>query len=297
MSEELCVFGEVLFDVFPGGHRVLGGAPFNVAWHLQAFLQTPYFISRVGNDPDGIHIRKAMLDWGMNTSALQTDDRLSTGRVSIELHDGEPEYDIVEPAAYDAIQISPGCEPPCQFLYHGTLAIRNEVSRRALEQITSCAHKTVFVDVNLRNPWWDKNVVTKLLKSADWVKLNYDEFSLLYASNKSGKHVLSSFIAEYGLRGVILTRGNAGAEIMTANAEHHEIKPGVAVEVVDSVGAGDAFSAVTIIGLSNNWPLKTTIQRAQNFASAIVGQRGATVTDKDFYQNFLNSWNVSQTAE
>ena len=293
MSEELCVFGEVLFDVFPDGQRVLGGAPFNVAWHLQAFSQAPFFISRVGEDPEGMQIRKDMLDWGMNTSALQTDDRLSTGRVSIELHDGEPEYDIVEPAAYDAIEELPGCEPVCQFLYHGSLAIRNEISRRALEQLKSCQPTTVFVDVNLRKPWWDKPVVTELLKGADWVKLNNDEFNLLYASNDTGKNTLSSFIDEYGLRGVILTHGKAGAEVMTANAEHHDIKPDIAVEVVDSVGAGDAFSAVTIMGLNNNWSLKTTIQRAQNFASAIVGQRGATVIDQGFYQNFLNAWDIS----
>ncbi len=293
MSEELCIFGEVLFDVFPDGHRVLGGAPFNVAWHLQAFSQAPFFISRVGNDPEGIHIRKAMLDWGMNTLALQTDASLATGRVSIELHDGEPEYDIVEPAAYDAIEVLPGCEPACQFLYHGSLAIRNEFSRQALEQLKSCQHKTVFVDVNLRNPWWEKHVVTELLKAADWVKLNTDEFNLLYSSNESGKNALLAFIAEYELQGVILTHGNAGAEIMTANAEHHEIKPDIAVEVVDSVGAGDAFSAVTIMGLNNDWSLKTTMQRAQSFASAIVGQRGATVTDQGFYQNFLNSWDLS----
>ncbi len=293
MSEGLCVFGEVLFDVFPDGHRVLGGAPFNVAWHLQAFSQAPFFISRIGNDPEGEHIRKAMLEWGMNTLALQTDDSLSTGRVRIELHGGEPEYDIVEPAAYDAIEILPGCKPACRFLYHGSLAIRNEISRRALEQVKSCQPKTVFLDVNLRNPWWDKLVVTEQLKSADWVKLNNNEFNLLYASHDSGENVLSSFITEYGLRGVILTHGSAGAEIMTDTAEHHEIKPDVTVEVVDSVGAGDAFSAVTIMGLNNNWSLKTTIQRAQNFASAIVTQRGATVKDQDFYQDFLNAWCIS----
>lgn len=293
MNEGLCVFGEVLFDVFPGDQQVLGGAPFNVAWHLQAFSQAPFFISRIGNDPEGEHIRKAMSDWGMNTMALQTDNQLPTGRVSIELHDGEPEYDIVEPVAYDAIEVMPGCEQACQFLYHGSLSIRNEISRRALEQLKSCQPETVFVDVNLRNPWWDKQIVTELLKAADWVKLNTDEFNLLYASDEEGKDRLLSFIAEYGLRGVILTHGKAGAEILTANAEHHEIKPDIAIEVVDSVGAGDAFSAVTIMGLNNNWPLHTTIQRAQSFASAIVGQRGATVTNQGFYQAFINAWDIS----
>ena len=64
------IFGEVLFDCFPDGSRVLGGAPFNVAWHLQAFGAEPLFVSRVGNDPMGRKIRDAMLQWGMDTSGL-----------------------------------------------------------------------------------------------------------------------------------------------------------------------------------------------------------------------------------
>jgi fructokinase len=294
MSEKVCVFGEVLFDVFPGGEALLGGAPFNVAWHLQAFSQAPFFISRVGNDAEGIQIRKAMLDWGMDTLALQIDEQLSTGRVNIELYDGEPKYDIVEPVAYDAIEELTGYEAVCRFLYHGSLAVRNKTSLQALEQLKTSQTKptTVFVDVNLRNPWWDKNVVCELMRTADWVKLNTEEFNLLYASDKAGKNKLSAFIDEYDLQGVILTHGSAGAEINTAQAEYHEVKPDIAVDVVDSVGAGDAFSAVTIMGLINNWPLKTTIQRAQDFASAIVGQRGATVADKNFYQAFLNAWDI-----
>jgi len=104
MSKQLCIFGEVLFDEFPDGNRVLGGAPFNVAWHLQAFSQTPLFISRVGNDSEGSQICKSMLNWGMNIDALQTDEKLPTGKVIVELEDGEPSYDIIAPAAYDAIE-------------------------------------------------------------------------------------------------------------------------------------------------------------------------------------------------
>lgn len=292
-EKKLCIFGEVLFDIFPDGHRVLGGAPFNVAWHLQAFSQAPFFISRVGHDPEGIHVRRAMLDWGMDTLALQTDERLSTGRVTIELHEGEPVYDIVKPSAYDAIKILPGEESVCDFLYHGTLAVRNDVSREALDQLKSCHPQKIFVDVNLRDPWWDKSIALKLLQEADWVKLNTEELNILYASDKNEKNIMFSFIKEYELEGAILTHGRAGAEIMTANADHHKVKPDMAVEVVDTVGAGDAFSSVVIMGLNNNWPLLITIQRAQDFASAIVGHRGATVSDKRFYQNFMKAWGIS----
>lgn len=81
--ERICLFGEVLFDHFPDGKQVLGGAPFNVAWHLQALGQAPLFISRVGTDPEGEQIRRSMDDWGMDLGGLQTDPALPTGRVSV----------------------------------------------------------------------------------------------------------------------------------------------------------------------------------------------------------------------
>ena len=104
MKRGVWVFGEVLFDHFPDGTRVLGGAPFNVAWHLQAFGQAPWFVSRVGADPEGAAVREAMRDWGMDTGGLQLDPRYPTGRVSVRFADGEPTYDIVRPCAYDAIE-------------------------------------------------------------------------------------------------------------------------------------------------------------------------------------------------
>ena len=110
MKQRLCIFGEVLFDHFPDGKHVLGGAPFNVAWHLQAFGQAPYFISRIGDDAEGETVRNAMRDWGMNTEGLQIDKHLPTGRVDIEFVDNEPHYDIVHPCAYDAIESLPARE-------------------------------------------------------------------------------------------------------------------------------------------------------------------------------------------
>jgi fructokinase len=294
MNKGLYVFGEVLFDVFPDGNKVLGGAPFNVAWHLQAFSQSPFFISRIGNDVEGEQIRKAMLGWGMDTYALQTDEKLSTGKVIIRIQDGEPEYEIIEPVAYDAIDLLPENVPTCDFLYHGSLAVRNETSYQSLKVIKNHQPKNIFVDVNLRDPWWDKSVVLELLHQASWVKFNTNEFDILYASGKAADNVLSSFIDEYGLQGVILTHGKAGAEVMTADKQQYMIEPDVDIEVVDTVGAGDAFSSVMILGIRNGWPMQKTLERAQNFASMIVGQRGATVSDPGFYQDIMNEWQINQ---
>ncbi len=290
MSQQLCIFGEVLFDVFPDGHQVLGGAPFNVAWHLQAFGQQPSFISRIGDDQQGDSIRRAMSDWGMDTEALQVDQSLATGKVTISLQDGEPSYDIVSPCAYDAI------EPPtvqlssCRLLYHGSLALRHEQSRAALEHLLASDPECIFVDVNLRTPWWQKSGILSMIGQAHWIKLNIDELDLLHPRDQPMPQRLSALINEYRLEGVILTHGGAGAEVMTETGEHVNVSPGSDIEVVDTVGAGDAFTSVMITGLVNDWPLQTTLDRAQAFASKIVGQRGATVSDPGFYRKVMNSW-------
>ena len=120
---QIAIFGEALIDQFPDGHQVLGGAPFNVAWHLQAFGQSPCFISRVGHDTTGEGIRQAMTDWGMDVDNVQTDPDYPSGTVKVTINRGEPSYDILADQAYDFIdsrQLNPA--NAYGILYHGTLA-------------------------------------------------------------------------------------------------------------------------------------------------------------------------------
>lgn len=292
MSRRLYIFGEVLFDHFPDGKRVLGGAPFNVAWHLQAFGQSPGFISRVGNDAEGEAVRAAMTDWGMDTSLLQTDKQYPTGRVNVTFSDGEPAYDIVHPCAYDAIETLPQV-PACGLLYHGSLALREKKSQRALAQLKTCRPKTVFIDVNLRPPWYQARQVRQILYTANWVKLNTNELNVLHPNEKIGSAIAADFLHEYGLDGLVLTHGTEGAELITGSGKHFKVRPEKNIEVVDTVGAGDAFASIIILGLRNDWPLDITLRRAQLFASKLVGNRGATVSDPDFYQSFINQWHLA----
>ena len=118
----LYIFGEVLYDIFPDGQQVLGGAPFNVAWHAQAFGLAPHFISRVGNDAEGDRIIAAMRNWEMQLDGLQQDAVHPTGRVQVSLTaDNEPSYNIVPDSAWDFIDSAalPACAD-CRLLYHGT---------------------------------------------------------------------------------------------------------------------------------------------------------------------------------
>jgi fructokinase len=259
---------------------VLGGAPFNVAWHLRAFGENPHLVSRVGDDADGAAVRAAMRDWGMDASGLQTDPRLPTGRVQVSIDAGEPAYDIVRPAAWDAIQ-APADPPPCALFYHGSLALRSEASRRAWRALRDAGPATVFVDVNLRPPWWERGRVLADLRGAHWVKLNHDELGQLAPGDPR------ALLRSLGLRGLLLTEGAQGASLLAADGTHHAVRPEGGVAVADTVGAGDALAAVMILGLLRNWPLPLTLERAQAFASAVVGRRGATVADPAFYAPFV----------
>ena len=291
--QQISIFGEVLFDCFPSGEKVLGGAPFNVAWHLQAFGQGPSFISRVGSDDEGERIRRAMQGWGMRTDLLQTDREHPTGEVRVTLQGGEPSYDIVEPVAYDFIEAAALDDLPCKLLYHGSLCLRNEQSGKALDRLRASAPGTVFMDVNLRSPWWHRDKVLEWVGQADWVKLNEAEFALLHEAASDLSVSAQGFLHQYGLQGVVVTRGERGAMVITADEPPLTVAPVKALRVVDTVGAGDAFATVLLLGLNLDWPLRETLERAQAFASALVGQRGATVGDAAFYRPFIEDWGLA----
>jgi fructokinase len=296
MKGRPCIFGEVLFDCFPGGRRVLGGAPFNVAWHLQAFGAAPFFVSRVGADSDGDAIRAGMREWDMDIAGLQADDQLPTGRVQVHIEDSEPSYDIVHPAAWDAIEpVSPA--PDISLFYHGSLALREKGSRRAWEKLRRADPAIVFIDVNLRAPWWQRDQVLKDISGADWVKLNRPELDQLAPGRGDPASRAQSFLESFGLRGLVLTDGPHGAGILTDSGEYIATRPSSTTAVVDTVGAGDALAAIWVLGLLRGWPLRLSLERAQAFASAIVGQNGATVADPEFYRAFINRWHDQQEEQ
>lgn len=293
LQQSIVVFGEVLFDRFEDGSEILGGAPFNVAWHLQAFNQSPVFISRVGVDRMSATIRQSMQAWGMALQGLQTDPTLSTGSVTVALQEGEPRYTIVPNQAYDFINAGELSEVANQgLLYHGSLALRHHVSRDALNSLKTRHQGLIFLDVNLRAPWWQAGEVLNFLADANWVKLNQDEFDVLFHGEETLFVRMQACLQAYELQGLIVTRGEQGACAILANGEVLTVAPSAQTQVVDCVGAGDAFAAVLMLGIIKQWPMMLTMQRAQEFASALVGQRGATVQNRRFYQRFIEDWSL-----
>ncbi len=288
------IFGEVLFDHFPDGARVLGGAPFNVAWHLQAFGLAPLFVSRVGNDPAGREVQEAMSDWGMDLTGVQVDDSHPTGTVAITIEEGEHSFLIVPHQAYDFIHDTSLPDPgDYRLLYHGSLALRDQTSRHALETLRGSLSVPVFMDVNLRPPWWDLTTLTSLTQKATWVKLNEDELDSLAPEETDLEARAEELQARCGLELLVVTRGAKGVVARTPEGALISARPSATVQVVDTVGAGDAFTSVLLLGLTLGWDTRLTLERAQSFASAIVGVRGATVANRALYESFRADWGIS----
>ena len=289
------VVGEVLLDRFTqDGANVLGGAPFNVAWHLQGFGLQPLLISRVGEDALGTLVVEAMEGWGMDTTAVQHDRTHPTGVVDIEVRDGQPTFDICAGAAYDFIEGTAVDDAlrggNWSLLYHGSLASRHPVSRDALASIRRSTGIPAFVDINLRAPWWEPDAAREMLHGQRWVKLNEEELTTLLGD--PGSTVFAAAQAarsRFDIGWLLVTLGAEGA--LAVAADRWTRADPVQVEtLVDTVGAGDAFSAVTILGLVSGWQTETILARASAFAAAICGVRGATVADPAFYQHHLDTW-------
>ena len=288
------VFGEVLFDCFPDGSNVLGGAPFNVAWHLQGFGLSPLMISAIGDDPLGRRILDAMTAWGMATDGIQVIEDLPTGTVNI-LQDGETHaFEIPADQAYDRIgaeAVDAVSDIDVSILYHGSLALRSRTSCETLGDIRDSMKRPVFLDVNLRAPWWAPTTVNDFIDASRWLKLNDEELLELSGRPAADRGNAAAMMYDRGLAMLILTRGENGAMILTDDGRVVETT-GVGSDVVDTVGAGDAFSSVCIVGMVSGWGPDLILERASAFASRICGIKGAVSDRKDLYRETLEDWRL-----
>lgn len=291
------VFGEVLFDTFPDGTAVLGGAPFNVAWHLQGWGLYPLLVSRIGRDAQGDQVLEAMRAWDMDTKGIQVDETLPTGTVAVRIEQDQPNYEILPDQAYDFIESEPAMRAmhgACfSMLYHGTLALRHTASRATLRTMRDKAALPALVDINLRAPWWSEALVDRALDEARWAKLNDAELAQMSKRAALSGQALEAAACELRERRqldlLVVTQGAEGACFVTENQTLYATAPKLD-GVVDTVGAGDAFSSVTLLGLARGWPLALTLARALEFAGALCQQRGATQPRPDLYKERLAQW-------
>jgi len=282
-TEILCV-GEVVWDALPAG-LFLGGAPFNVACHLSAAGLPVALVSRVGRDHLGDEVIRRAAWYGVDTTLVQRDDVRPTGLVRVTVDDvGAASYEIVDPAAWDAIAATPELldrAASARAIVFGSLAQRSEVSRRTIERLWETDALLVF-DAKLRPPHDDPAVVRRSLEHAVMVKVTEPELRQLAEwfalDDDSIAQTAESVATMFGCDIVSVTRGREGSGLWHDGRWTEQ--PGFEVEVRDTVGAGDAFLAVLLAGLLRGTDDRTLLRHANLAGAYVATQSGAVPTDQ-----------------
>lgn len=273
--------GELVWDMLPGG-RQLGGAPVNFAYWCGRLGAEGYPVSAVGGDDLGREAFDRLAGTGLDLGYVQR-NALPTGRVNVTLSgNGIPEYDIVEGVAWDALEadartleLAAQADAVCW----GSLAQRSEASRRAIAAILGATRPECLkvFDINIRQHWYSREIVTDSLRQADVLKLNEDELPLvasLLSIGKSGAEAIAELIRTFSLRYVIYTAGADYSEIHSAEGLLSRI-PTPQVEVADTVGAGDSFTAAFITSLLQGDPVAACHRKAVETAAEVCTVHGA----------------------
>lgn len=271
-------FGEVLWDILPSG-AVPGGAPVNVAYHLQKQGVHAPVITRIGTDEEGEKLRTLFNRKGVDTSWFQSDDTYETGKVYARpLSNHDVEYDIIQPVAWDHISWEPGFVQllnNASFFIYGSLAARSAVSRNTLFTLLEQPCQKVF-DINLRSGFYSRELITELLRKADFVKMNLSELEMVtgwHTHLSQTEDRLRFFSEKFGIANAVVTMGKDGA-IFISNG--YLIKqPGLTVAVDDTVGSGDAFLAGLLSKLIAGAPDKEALEFANSLGAFVATKRGA----------------------
>jgi len=266
--------GELLWDILPSGERLLGGAPANVAYHLQHLGVDVRLVSRVGNDELGAAARLELRRRGISDHGIQVDGSLPTGAATVRSGtDGLISYDFVTPAAWDRIQCTDVRDADA--VVFGTLAQRDARSRESIRRLMSTAPVRIY-DVNLRPPHTGFDTVAESLHLATVVKMNAGEAEILareLALPDEPHRFAEAMQQRYGPRVLCVTRGERGAWLV-AEGQWAEVQ-GRHVEVIDTVGAGDAFLARFAVGLLAKEPWEGTLREADRLGALVASRRGA----------------------
>lgn len=291
----ILAIGEILYDIFPGYKRI-GGAPFNFAFHAK-YLEMPVcFISRVGNDTEGKEIIKRLKQYKFKINHIQIDNKHSTGKVIVKLNSkGVPEFNILPDVAYDHIDfncvIASLLTETITLIYFGTLAQRSEYGFKTIQNFLSQRQPETkcLYDVNLRPYCFSKRVIVESLKQCDVLKLNDEELKTLkqiFVFEKSSRAFIKHLMVNFDIEMIFLTKGQNGSELFSGG-KYYSIKPSKPGNIVDTVGAGDAYTAILSIGYINKWPPEQILDRATEFAARICKIKGAIPTDPYFYQDII----------
>lgn len=282
-SFKILSFGEILWDLLPDGKK-MGGAPANFAYHCRQLGDDVKLVSRVGRDGLGNEILENCNKIGLSTELISQDDNLPTGTVDVRIEEGgQPVYTIVENVAWDALEIT---ETTLNWTLHadaicfGSLAARSKKNRDSLKQlIEATPEKTLKVlDLNLRDPFCDERNIKFVLSCANILKLNDDELirmnRLFNITETKIDDQIRKFIKRFDFKLVILTCGANGSWLATESEQVYT--PGIKIDVVDAVGAGDSFTAAVVTGFLREKPLDKIGNKANELGAYVCSFQGAT---------------------
>ncbi len=275
--------GELLWDVFPDEKR-LGGAPANFAYWARQLGCNGVVISRIGDDAGGKEILESLRRKGVPTDHLQIDPEKPTGRVNITMEGTPHTFEIVEDVAWDRLEFTPEMRDlaaQTDGLCFGTLAQRSHQSRRTIEKFLDHTSGAVKVcDLNLRQEYYSPELIECSLRHADILKLNEEEVLAIEKMFRINQVEIVQWcravMAKFGLSIVCVTRGERGA--LLVNNEDFVDQAGIEVEVADTVGAGDAFTAAMLNAVLMGRPLKAVALDAVKLGAYVASRSGAMPT-------------------
>jgi fructokinase len=276
-------FGEILWDIFPYGN-VLGGAPFNLAFRLNSLGEKGIIASRLGRDELGSKAYRQVLSLGLNPSCIQWDEHKPTGTVNVSFApDGTHDFYIVPEVAYDNIEATDSlleAAAGCDFFCFGTLVQRSPQAGKALEKLLEAAAKgKKFLDINLRKDCYSPETVKRSLARADILKLNDAEVVelalMLFEQDCSVPDFCEKILEKYSLESCLVTFGERGIFACSSLGEKMYV-PGCRVEVADTVGCGDAFSAGFVHGTCQSQPLAEACRFGNLLGALAATSNGAT---------------------
>jgi fructokinase len=296
MSFKVIGIGEALWDLLPSGPQ-LGGAPANFAYHAQALGAPAQVITRVGNDHFGREIIERFRKMGLEEDKVQVDEVAPTGTVAVTFTgNGVPHFIIHENVAWDqlvATQAALKAARAADAVCFGSLAQRSPVSREAIQRLVAAAPADALriFDVNLRQRFYSHEVIERSLQLANVLKLNDSELPVLaqmFELGESPNQQMEWLAKAFGMRAVVLTRGAEGSLIYERGRwSEQAAKP---VQVVDTVGAGDAFTAALVLGLLHQKDLDEAHSFAAEIARYVCSCAGATPALPDrFLDRFVSS--------
>ena len=276
--------GEVLWDVYENEEHI-GGAPFNFSVHSMRLGNEVYFISAVGEDGRGERALRCITDYGLSTKFISRVKDYPTGHVGVNKDKGgRPSYIIYRPAAYDfpsltSEQINDIFSFQPDWLYFGTVQQMSSVARELTKELIYLVPGAKrFYDMNLRVGHYTKELVKELLKVSSILKLNDEEARICCGLFDKKQLELKDFckwvVGNFDFEGVCITKGLEGCAVYLDS--NYQESPGYQIEVVDTIGAGDAFAAGFLHGLNKNWKLDKVCDSANRLGALIASKEGAT---------------------